>query len=411
MNASRSTSSSKISKAILWLALASTVDSTASTRVQPPGGQAPPIQTVERGISEPARAYLTKALDAMEKHSMRTKDIDWASLRSTTFKKAATAQTTADTYDAIRWAVEELKDGHSFFSTPAPRRGSKPAADAPTFDSAGQAGAGHAPLDGSAAAASLPKKKTRTVEGAGWVIASTAADMRSEVITSTTNGQHRRVGYILVPSFGGQESFDPTTATAFATALQEQVRQLDIAGATAWIVDLRYNSGGNMWPMLAGIGPLLGVERVGSFYAEGQQPVGWLYKDGKAGTPGSVSVTIEKPWRLREPAAKVAVLVGKYCTSSGEAIAVALRGRERSRFFGKPTGGATTSTQTVWMGDGAMLFVTNAIYADRTGKVYGGKLEPDEVVPESPDELTDPAPAWSADSAIRAAIRWLRDDS
>jgi C-terminal processing protease CtpA/Prc len=196
-------------------------------------------------------------------------------------------------------------------------------------------------------------------------------------------------------------------ATAFAQRLHGEVRRLDGAGVEGWILDLRYNSGGNMWPMLAGIGPLLGTDRVGSFVADGQDPVAWEYNDGKVGTPGSVSVTVAEPLTLRNPMAPVAVLVGKYCTSSGEAVAVALRGRERSRFFGKPTGGATTSTQSVWMGDGAMLFVTNAVFADRTGRAYGGAVEPDEVVADSPDELADPAPAWQDDAAVRAAVSWL----
>jgi C-terminal processing protease CtpA/Prc len=338
---------------------------------------------------------------------MRAQQIDWPALRRTAFEKAANARSTSDTYGAIRWAVKELNDGHSFFSTPAPKREPKSAANADQAQGGTTPAGKDARHDSGQTPATEPKKKTRTVEGAGWVIASTAEDLRAEVITSDAHGSERRIGYILVPSFGGPDSFEPAKAAAFAHRLHDEVRRLDEAGVTAWIVDLRYNSGGNMWPMLAGIGPLLGAQRVGSFVAEGHEPVAWEYKDGEVGTPGSVSVTIQKPLAIRNPDARVAVLVGTYCTSSGEAIAVALRGRANSRFFGKPTGGATTSTQTVWMGDGAMLFITNAVYADRTGKVYGGKLEPDEVIADSPDELTDPPPAWSDDATVRAAASWL----
>jgi C-terminal processing protease CtpA/Prc len=347
-------------------------------------------------MSEEARAYLTKALDAMQKHSMRSSQIDWDALRRTAFEKAADAQTTADTYGAIRWAVKELKDGHSYFYAPGPHQEAKPAEEPASQASGARAGT-----------AAPPKRKTRTIAGTGWVVASTAEDLRGEVVALEAQGREHRIGYILVPSFGGQESFDPAMATAFAQRLHGEVRRLDGAGVEGWILDLRYNSGGNMWPMLAGIGPLLGTDRVGSFVADGQDPVAWEYNDGKVGTPGSVSVTVAEPLTLRNPMAPVAVLVGKYCTSSGEAVAVALRGRERSRFFGKPTGGATTSTQSVWMGDGAMLFVTNAVFADRTGRAYGGAVEPDEVVADSPDELADPAPAWQDDAAVRAAVSWL----
>jgi C-terminal processing protease CtpA/Prc len=190
--------------------------------------------------------------------------------------------------------------------------------------------------------------------------------------------------------------------------LHDHVRRLDEMGASAWIVDLRFNSGGNMWPMLAGVGPLLNGNRVGAFVREGEDAVNWEYSEGRAGTPGSVSAVIDAPYTLRDPNAKLLVLIGKYCTSSGEAIAVAFRGRENTRFLGKPTGGATTSTQTIWMGDGAMLFVTNAVYADRTGTVYGGKVIPDLVIADSPEELAVPRPPLVEDPAISDAVDWLR---
>jgi hypothetical protein len=360
-------------------------------------------QNTTNGISPTAHAYLDKALYAMEQHSMRRREIDWPALRSTAFAMAAGAQNTRDTYDAIRWAVKELNDGHSFFSTPTdnetlniPNKSTGSTSQAPAVDRT---------------PAKIPepsKTRTKTISGAGWVIASSAEDLRGEVITGAIDGTKTKIGYILLPSFGGQESFDPARATAFANSVHDQIRHLEAQGATDWIVDLRYNSGGNMWPMLAGIGPLLGADRVGAFTAVKEALVAWEYKDGASGTPGSVSIAVANPYTLKNPSTRVAVLIGKYCTSSGEAIAVAFRGRERSRFFGKPTGGATTSTQTVWMGDGAMLFVTNAVFVDRRGTVYGGKLTPDEFVAGSPDELAIPAPRLQDDAGVLAALSWLQ---
>jgi hypothetical protein len=39
--------------------------------------------------------------------------------------------------------------------------------------------------------------------------------------------------------------------------------------------------------------------------------------------------------------------------------------------------GKTTGNQAVRLPDGARLFVTGSVYADRTGRVYGGPLAPD----------------------------------
>ena len=49
-----------------------------------------------------------------------------------------------------------------------------------------------------------------------------------------------------------------TAATDYAKTLQDSIRARDRVGLIGWIVDLRGNSGGNMWPMLAGVGPVLG---------------------------------------------------------------------------------------------------------------------------------------------------------
>jgi hypothetical protein len=391
-----------------WLSLVSIAIASLSQPV------ASAQETPQADMAEAARAYLVRALDAMEQHSLRRSEVDWIGLRRRAFEKANGAQTPRDTYETIHWAVEVLADGHSFFMVPAGET-TEPGKDSKAGDSHGQP---VPPDDASKSSASSDKTgmasarttRTRTIAGAGWVIASTSEDMRGELISQTSDGKECCVGYLLVPSFGGEASFDPEKASAFALQLHEHVRRLDELGASSWIVDLRFNSGGNMWPMLAGIGPLLNGNRVGAFVRNGEEPVFWEYAEGRAGTSGSVNAVVEHPHTLKHAQARIVVLVGRYCTSSGEAIAVAFRGREHTRFLGKPTGGATTSTQTVWMGDGAMLFVTNAIYADRTGKAYGGTLTPDEVIPDSPDELADPRPPLIEDPGISAALTWLLEE-
>ena len=82
-------------------------------------------------------------------------------------------------------------------------------------------------------------------------------------------------GYIHVPQRGG-------SAVSLADSLQTAIRTLKAAGACGWIVDLRDNGGGNMWPMLAGIGPLLGDSLVGRFAVESDGER-WFYRRGVSG--------------------------------------------------------------------------------------------------------------------------------
>lgn len=65
-------------------------------------------------------AYVNRALDTMQARSLRRDHIDWPHLRNETLARAARAEITVDTYDAIRFALASLEDHHSsLHPTPA----------------------------------------------------------------------------------------------------------------------------------------------------------------------------------------------------------------------------------------------------------------------------------------------------
>src|SRR5262249_35799792 len=65
-------------------------------------------------------AYLNRALDAIQARSLRREQMDWPRLRKEALARAAGAEITVDTYDAIRYALASLDDHHSsFHPTPA----------------------------------------------------------------------------------------------------------------------------------------------------------------------------------------------------------------------------------------------------------------------------------------------------
>jgi hypothetical protein len=214
------------------------------------------------------------------------------------------------------------------------------------------------------------------------------------------------VGYIHVPQRGG-------AAIALADSLHDAVRALQEGGACAWIVDLRANGGGNMWPMLAGIGPLLGDTIVGSFGGRPSSPR-WYYKDGISGTLDSVGkldtagrVTVS-PVQLRDPAVPVAVLFDGGTGSSGEAVVIAFAGRPNTRTFGSRSAGYATVNRGLRLADGANMVVTTGYNADRRGHVYGYQLIPDSTItlpsgwPSPTDRVTASARGWLA---ARASCR------
>jgi C-terminal processing protease CtpA/Prc len=95
----------------------------------------------------------------------------------------------------------------------------------------------------------------------------------------------------------------------------------------------------------------------------------------------------------------VAVLTGARTASSGEAVAIAFRGRARTRSFGAPTAGLTSANAAFDLPDASRIMLTTAIDVDRDGKRYDGPLVPDELVRSDGGDTTD--------VVLGAARSWL----
>ena len=313
--------------------------------------------------SSEARKYLQRALDVMQERSVRRDSINWKDLRAETMRWARGAETPSDTYPALRYAIERLGDDHSFL-VPA---------------SAHDPGSGHehGQTDGS------ESEK-------GWEGPSPHGEMLPD-----------RLAYVRVPRFSGSDA----EATAFADSLHRLVAHLDQQGACGWIVDLRRNVGGNMWPMLAGLGPVLGEGQAGQFVYPDGSTVDWWYRSGSAGQGADTLAQVSgAPHVIRQDERPpVAVLTGERTMSSGEAIAVAFRGRQNARSFGRPSRGLSTSNEGISLSDGATLVLTTSVFADRTGRTYGGPIRPDVRV--NADEEAAP----SEDAVVDAAGAWLNE--
>ncbi len=106
---------------------------------------------------------------------------------------------------------------------------------------------------------------------------------------------------------------------------------------------------------------------------------------------------VKTPAKLES--AWVAVLTGPNTASSGEAVTIAFRGRQNTRSFGLPTNGLSTANGTFPLPDGAMILLTTAIEVDRTGRRYGGKIDPDE---------RQESASKDNDAAMTAATEWLK---
>lgn len=306
--------------------------------------------------SAAVQAYVKEVVDIARTHALVRDSVDWPATQRELLAMAHGMQTPAETYPVFSYLLSVLRqhgDRHSQFRPPV------------------TVSAYRAP----ATAASAP------------VIAEPSARYLGEGLA-----------YVAVPGFG---SSNAERQLAFASQLQALIRQLDTEHSVAgWVVDLRDNGGGNMYPMLAGLGPLTGAGTLG-YFITGRQEQPITYRDGEAyvGKP-SRRAAVPQPYQLRRPTSPVAVLIGPRTASSGEITAMAFMGRPATRLFGQASAGFTTANAPFRLSDGAELNLAVSTEADRTHRQHLGSLVPDETV--------SPAAPAGTDAALQAASAWLR---
>jgi len=280
-----------------------------------------------QSIAEGPAKYLRDMLDLMEKHSVSGPKIAWSQFRANATRRAAGAKTNDDLRDAIRYAIEELGDGHTSFAT------------------------------------------------ADGVEVVSARRCKASPVTALNN-----LPGIGVVTLGKFNSNDGGRSQEFASELQHRIEAQDSPALVGWIVDLRGNLGGSFWPMLAAIGPLLDREFVGAFSFPAGRPQRWRYEGGVASQDSMPVVTVPSPYRLRERR-RIAVLTDSAVASSGEAIMLAFRGQRNTRSFGQPSCGLASAKRIFQLSDGAQLNLTTGWMLDRLGRGSSGRpIVPDEVV-------------------------------
>jgi C-terminal processing protease CtpA/Prc len=204
------------------------------------------------------------------------------------------------------------------------------------------------------------------------------------------------IGYISVSGFGGGSE---DNIHSYVLDLHDQIRQLASNVMCGWVVDLWDHGGGNMWPGLAGLAPLIGPGTIGFFIPLDDAVVPWMIEDSRV-LAGQETIVEYESFSLPAPAPALAVVIGAGTASSGEAVALSMHNRQLTRFFGRPTFGVATANTPFPLSDGSLLVLTTALMADRTGETIpmGEEIHPDE---RSIDR----------NQAISAAVDWLIDQN
>lgn len=179
-----------------------------------------------------------------------------------------------------------------------------------------------------------------------------------------------------------------------AYALDLQAKILEGDSSCGLVVDLRGNSGGNMYPPLAGLWHLFGDGVLGRFVGT-KTTVDWGFASGAIGSGGAsilpaVAPAAQAVLRHRP----VAVLLDQNTKSSAEVIALGFKVRPLTRMFGQRTAGLTTSNRRFQLQSGFPLILAVANMEDLQGNQHPNGIEPDVRL--------------DSGLALDAAAAWLR---
>lgn len=315
---------------------------------------------------------INDAIAVVRPVAYRSRQVDWDALAEDMRHRAEGARDDIDMLQAWAALAHGLGDGHSFVQP------------TPEAIAAWRERYGDRPL--------MPDAPPRPRPSSPFM-------KRAEVEARTLAvGSNHDAELITVPSVSGFGE----KAIAYASRLFGAVA--DAGPRTCgYVLDLRGNTGGNVWPMLIGLSGLLGDGPQGrSEDADG------LVEDYAALSEGSAVVLAEQGrgltmmtidnWRLIPSlaASPVALLLDDATASSGEGVAVAFAGRALTRTFGAPTYGVASSNEGYPLADGTNVVVTTAMMVDRNGRTYPYGFTPDQVVDGEDEDPVDAARAWLA---------------
>ena len=300
--------------------------------------------------------YIDEVLEIVETHSIKRDSTDFGKIRKEAYEQLDGVTSIEDCYPIVRFILSSLNDGHSFL---------------------------------------MEREQVDK-----WKSTGNSDVFVQSPLPFTGKALNGGIGYIRMDGFS---SGDSTSIQKYGSELQNLIESIDNRDLKGWIIDLRQNTGGNCWPMLLGLGPLLGDGICGYFIDNNQVKSGWYYRNGEVGVNSEPICRVNCiPYKLLNEESPIAVLTGPSTASSGEVIVTSFRGKLNSKSFGESTAGLSTGNSDHLLSDGSMILLTTSIYADRNGNAYGGKIEPDVWVYSDIGKMD-----VEDESIVKQVIEWI----
>lgn len=186
----------------------------------------------------------------------------------------------------------------------------------------------------------------------------------------------KKYGYIRIP---GNDDFSFKKVDSLADDIVSHINAVNSNKIKGWIIDLRLNTGGNMYPILLGLKNFIGNDLVfGGFNDAKNQSTGkWEIQQDKMLIDG---VELENKKALENPVKgtiPIIILTSCYTASAGEMTAISFIGRNNTFIVGEPTANYTTAVQGFKINSVAGINLSTDYVIDRNRKVYKNNITPD----------------------------------
>jgi len=305
--------------------------------------------------------FLDKSLAILQANAINRDSVDWTALRATVYEKAASAQNYEEAAKVFPYIFEQIGDHHG-----ALRIGKK------SYDW----------NSGFSYQNNAVKEAVKT-----W----------KKVSVKLLKGN---IGYVLLP---GNNDFSGKNIDIDAKEIRAALASLKSKKIKGWILDLRVNTGGSMYQMLAGLSPILGEGKLGSFINQhGKNDGSWIIRNGNIYLDSNKVSNLPETPVNRKKSLPLAVLISGMTASSGEVVAISTIGRKNAVLIGEPTAGYTTANEGFKINAVAGLNLAVDYDGDRNGKIYSTKVTP-VITIDGGDNFADPA----LDLKVISASKWI----
>jgi C-terminal processing protease CtpA/Prc len=178
------------------------------------------------------------------------------------------------------------------------------------------------------------------------------------------------VGRLTLPAYG---SSDSALDRQYIATANTQILAADVS--CGWMVNVSGNTGGDLFVMLAAAAPLLQDGPVMEFVDRDDNREELELDGGRVLLEGEVIVSADDPSKVGP--APIAIVQSRATASAGEGVVLAFHGQPEVRSFGQDTAGFSSANSSKKLGDGAMIILTESVFADRSGREFGGPIQPD----------------------------------